>query len=93
MLSDPDISLVRMFNSRNALQSQTLAASGISDFRVILDHIEKYSPLRRNVTIDQVGNAALFLASDMASGVTGDVLFVDSGYQTIGLTPVLAEKN
>ena len=80
-------------NAISAGPIKTLAASGISDFRVILDHIEKYSPLRRNVTIDQVGNAALFLASDMASGVTGDVLFVDSGYQTIGLTPVLAEKN
>lgn len=45
------------------------------------------------MTIDQVGNAALFLASDLASGVTGDVLFVDSGYQTIGLTPVMAEKH
>ena len=80
-------------NAISAGPIKTLAASGISDFRVILDHIEKFSPLRRNVTIDQVGNAALFLASDLASGVTGDVLFVDSGYQTIGLTPVMAEKH
>ena len=80
-------------NAISAGPIKTLAASGISDFRVILDHIEKFSPLRRNVTIDQVGNAALFLASDLASGVTGDVLFVDSGYQTIGLTPVMTEKH
>ena len=71
-------------NAISAGPIKTLAASGISDFRVILDHIEKFSPLRRNVTIDQVGNAALFLASDLASGVTGDVLFVDSANVCLG---------
>ena len=79
-------------NAISAGPIKTLAASGISDFRVILDHIEKFSPLRRNVTIDQVGNAALFLASQLAPCGPGYVLCLYSGYPPLGLTPVRAEN-
>ncbi len=72
-------------NAISAGPIKTLSASGVSDFRLILNHIEEHSPLRRNVTIEEVGNTALYLASPLASGVTGEVLFVDSGYHTIGL--------
>lgn len=72
-------------NAISAGPIKTLSASGISDFRVILDHIEKHAPLKRNVTIDEVGNTAVFLASDMSSAITGDVIYADSGFQTIGI--------
>lgn len=72
-------------NAISAGPIKTLSASGISDFRQILDHIEANAPLKRNVTIDEVGNTAAFLASDMASAITGDIIYVDSGFQTIGL--------
>ena len=64
---------------------KTLAAAGITDFRKMLDHVEKNSPLRRNVTIQEVGDTASFLASDGASGITGQTLYVDSGYNIIGM--------
>lgn len=72
-------------NAISAGPIKTLAASGISGFHRILSHIERFSPLRKNVTIDEVGNAALFLASPLSLGVTGDILFVDAGYQTSGI--------
>jgi len=72
-------------NTISAGPIKTLAASGISGFGKILNHIETYTPLKKNVTIGEVGNAALFLASDLSSGVTGDVLFVDAGYHTSGI--------
>ncbi|MDR2162130.1 MAG: enoyl-ACP reductase [Desulfovibrio sp.] len=72
-------------NAISAGPIRTLAASGISGFHKILNHIERFTPLHRNVTIDEVGRAALFLASPLASGVTGDILFVDAGYQTSGI--------
>jgi enoyl-[acyl-carrier protein] reductase I len=75
-------------NAVSAGPIKTLAASGIGDFRYILRWNELNSPLRRNVTIDQVGNAALYLLSDMGSGVTGEVLHVDSGYHTVGMVAV-----
>ena len=75
-------------NAISAGPIKTLAASGISDFRYILRWNELNSPLRRNVTIDQVGNAALYLLSDMGSGVTGEVLHVDSGYHAVGMVAV-----
>lgn len=71
-------------NGISAGPIKTLAASGISGFSKILNHIDKHSPLQRNVTIDEVGNTALYFASDLSSGVTGDVLFVDSGFHTSG---------
>ena len=72
-------------NAVSAGPIRTLAASGIAGFRSMLSEAEKKNPLRRNVTIDEVGNAAAFLCSDLASGVTGDVLYVDSGYHILGL--------
>jgi len=72
-------------NAVSAGPIRTLAASGISDFRSMLAEAEKKTPLRRNVTIDEVGNAAAFLCSDLASGITGDVLYVDSGYHIVGM--------
>jgi enoyl-[acyl-carrier protein] reductase I len=72
-------------NAISAGPIKTLAASGIGDFRYILKWNEYNSPLRRNVTIDDVGGAALYLLSDLASGVTGEVHFVDSGYHVIGM--------
>ncbi len=72
-------------NAVSAGPIRTLAASGISGFRSMLAEGEKKNPLRRNVTIDEVGNAAAFLCSDLASGITGDVLYVDSGYHILGM--------
>ena len=67
---------------------KTLAAAGISDFRKMLDHVENNAPLRRNVTIQEVGDTASFLASDGASGITGQVLYVDSGFNIIGMPAI-----
>ncbi len=72
-------------NAISAGPIRTLAASGISDFRSMLNFVEQRAPLRRNVTIDEVGNAAAFLCSDLASGITGDVLYVDTGYHILGM--------
>lgn len=72
-------------NAVSAGPIKTLAASGIGDFRYILKWNEYNSPLRRNVTIDQVGSAALYLLSDLSSGVTGEIHHVDSGYHTVGM--------
>ena len=63
----------------------TLAAAGIKSFRKMLEHNAKQTPLRRNVTIDEVGNAAAFLCSDLASGITGEVLYVDGGFNTTAM--------
>jgi len=64
---------------------KTLAAAGIGDFRKMLNQVEENAPLRKNVTIDEVGNASAFLCSDLASGITGQVIYVDAGYNTIGM--------
>ena len=72
-------------NAISAGTIKTLAASGIGDFRYILKWNELNSPLRRNVTIDDVGGAALYLLSDLGSGVTGEVHHVDAGYNIIGM--------
>ena len=72
-------------NAVSAGPIKTLAASGIGDFRYILKWNELNSPLRRNVTIEDVGGAGLYLLSDLASGVTGEVHHVDAGYHTIGM--------
>ncbi|HHH13731.1 MAG TPA: enoyl-ACP reductase [Thiolapillus brandeum] len=72
-------------NAVSAGPIRTLAASGINNFRSMLAEGEKKNPLRRNVTIDEVGNATAFLCSDLASGITGDVLYVDSGYHILGM--------
>lgn len=75
-------------NAISAGPIKTLAASGIGDFRYILKWNELNSPLRRNVTIEDVGRSGLFLLSDLGSGVTGEVLHVDSGYHTVGMCNV-----
>ena len=72
-------------NAISAGPIKTLAASGIGDFRYILKWNEYNTPLRRNVTIHDVGGAALYLLSDLASGVTGETHHVDAGYHTIGM--------
>lgn len=72
-------------NAISAGPIRTLAASGIGDFRYILKWNELNSPLRRNVTIDDVGGSALYFLSDLASGVTGEVHHVDAGYHVIGM--------
>ena len=72
-------------NGISAGPIRTLAASGIKDFKNMLDEAEQKNPLRRNVTIQDVGNATAFLCSDLASGITGDILYVDSGYHIVGM--------
>jgi hypothetical protein len=72
-------------NAVSAGPIRTLAAAGIADFRSMLKQVEERTPLRRNVTIEEVGNAAAFLCSDLASGITGDVVYVDTGYHILGL--------
>jgi enoyl-[acyl-carrier protein] reductase I len=73
-------------NAISAGPIKTLAAAGIAGFRKILGHVEENAPLRRTVTIEQVGNVAAFLCSDLAAGVTGEVTYVDSGYNILGMT-------
>ena len=73
-------------NGISAGPIRTLAAAGIGDFRKMLDHVAENAPMRRNVTIDEVGNAAAFLCSDLASGISAEITYVDSGYNTVGMT-------
>ena len=75
-------------NAISAGPIKTLAASGIGDFRYIMKWNEYNSPLRRNVTIEDVGKAALFLLSDLGSGTTGENLHVDAGYHVVGMKAV-----
>ncbi|MBO9410630.1 MULTISPECIES: enoyl-ACP reductase FabI [unclassified Ruegeria] len=75
-------------NAISAGPIKTLAASGIGDFRYIMKWNEYNSPLRRNVSIDDVGNSALYLLSDLSAGVTGENLHVDSGYHIVGMKAV-----
>lgn len=72
-------------NAISAGPIRTLAASGIQGFRKFLDHVEANAPLRRNVTIEEVGNVAAFLCSDLASAVTGEITYVDCGYSVVGM--------
>ena len=65
---------------------RTLAAMGIKGFRSMLDQFSGAAPLRRNVTIEEVGNAAAFLCSDLASGISAEIMYVDAGYNTVGMT-------
>jgi enoyl-[acyl-carrier protein] reductase I len=72
-------------NAISAGPIRTLAAAGVGGFRDMYKHFADMSPMRENVTIDDVGNAAVFLASDLSARVTGDVLYVDSGFNTVGV--------
>jgi enoyl-[acyl-carrier protein] reductase I len=72
-------------NAISAGPIKTLAASGIGDFRYILKWNELNAPLKRNVTIDEVGGSGLYLLSDLSSGVTGEVHHVDAGYHVVGM--------
>jgi enoyl-[acyl-carrier protein] reductase I len=78
-------------NAVSAGPIKTLAASGIGDFSNILKWNETNAPLKKNVTTEQVGNSGMYLLSDLASGVTGEVHYVDSGYSIMGMAA--AEKN
>lgn len=74
-------------NGISAGPIRTLASAGIKDFGKILDMVEQNAPLRRNVTIDDVGNAAAFLLSDLAAGITGEITYVDSGFNRVVVGP------
>jgi enoyl-[acyl-carrier protein] reductase I len=73
-------------NAISAGPIKTLAAAGIPGFRKMLGRVAEVAPLRRNVTLEDVGNAAAFLCSDLAAGITGETLYVDSGYHTVGMS-------
>jgi enoyl-[acyl-carrier protein] reductase I len=73
-------------NAISAGPIKTLAAAGIGGFRKMLAHVAQIAPLRRNVSTEDVGNAATFLCSDMAAGITGEILYVDSGFSTVGMS-------
>ena len=75
-------------NAISAGPIRTLAASGISGFRKLLDHVRNVAPLRRNVSIEDVGNVAAFLCSDLAAGITGEITCVDSGFHIVGTPPL-----
>jgi enoyl-[acyl-carrier protein] reductase I len=75
-------------NAISAGPIKTLAASGIGDFRYIMKWNELNSPLRRNVTTEDVGKSGLYLLSDLSSGVTGETVHVDAGYHIVGMKAV-----
>jgi enoyl-[acyl-carrier protein] reductase I len=79
-------------NGISAGPIKTLAAAGIPGFRKMLGRVAEVAPLRRNVTLEDVGNAAAFLCSDLAAGITGEILYVDNGFSTVGMSfPLEAE--
>ena len=73
-------------NGLSAGPIKTLAAAGISDFKRMLDHYERNSPMRRSVTIEEVGNVAAFMCSDLATGITGEITYVDAGFNIVGIS-------
>ena len=73
-------------NAISAGPIKTLAAAGVSGFRGWLTHVASKTSIRRNVTIEDVGNTAAFLSSDLASGITGETIYVDGGYRNLGMT-------
>ena len=76
-------------NAISAGPIRTLAASGIRGMKTMMDYYEKMSPLGRGVTIEEVGNAAAFLCSDLASGITGEILYVDGGFNSVGFSQAM----
>lgn len=77
-------------NGISAGPMKTLAAAGIGDFRYMLKWNEYNSPLKRNITLEDVGKTAVFLLSDLSSGITGDIVYVDSGYHVVGMKSLTA---
>ncbi|HTU65124.1 MAG TPA: enoyl-ACP reductase [Steroidobacteraceae bacterium] len=73
-------------NGISAGPIKTLAAAGIAGFRKMLGRVADVAPLKRNVTLEDVGNAAAFLCSDLANGITGEILYVDGGFSTVGMS-------
>lgn len=73
-------------NGISAGPIKTLAAAGIPGFRKMLGRVADVAPLRRNVTLEDVGNSAAFLCSDLAAGITGEILYVDAGFSTVGMS-------
>jgi enoyl-[acyl-carrier protein] reductase I len=73
-------------NGISAGPIKTLAAAGIPGFRKMLSRVAEIAPMRRNVTLEDVGNAAAFLCSDLAAGITGEILYVDNGFRTVGMS-------
>ena len=73
-------------NAISAGPIKTLAAAGITGFRKMLSRVAEVAPLRRNVALEDVGNAAAFLCSDLAAGITGEILYVDNGFSTVGMS-------
>ena len=73
-------------NGISAGPIKTLAAAGIGGFRKMLSRVAEVSPLRRNVTLEDVGNTAAFLCSDLANGITGEIVYVDAGFNTVGMS-------
>jgi enoyl-[acyl-carrier protein] reductase I len=73
-------------NAVSAGPIRTLAASGVKGLRQMIAKVGAAAPLKRNITIEDVGNAAAFLCSDLASGITGEILYVDAGYNIVGMS-------
>jgi enoyl-[acyl-carrier protein] reductase I len=73
-------------NAISAGPIKTLAAAGIAGFRKMLGHVAEVAPLKRNVSLEDVGNTAAFLCSDLAAGITGEILYVDNGFSTVGMS-------
>ncbi len=80
-------------NAVSAGPIRTLAAAGIKGMKAMMDHYDKFAPLGRSVTTEEVGNAAAFLCSDLASGITGEILYVDGGFHTVGFSERLLSKS
>jgi enoyl-[acyl-carrier protein] reductase I len=72
-------------NGISAGPIKTLAAAGIGGFRKILSHVAATAPLRRNVSLEDVGNTGAFLCSDLAGGITGEIVYVDGGFSNVGM--------
>ena len=79
-------------NAISAGPIKTLAAAGIARLRSMLDHVASTAPMRRNITTEEVGNVAAFLCSDLASGVTGEITYVDSGYNILGMAELSGDE-
>ena len=80
-------------NAISAGPIKTLAASGIGDFRFMLKWNEAHAPLKKNVTIDEVGNSGMYLLSDLSSAVSGEIHYVDCGYNIMGMPSVIFDEN